>query len=105
MNALQEYSSEEDLNLHISFQLVGDTTYKSQKEMLEAALQHHLGDIFALEYEDPADLPERELVYKVSKPIILEKTMLRNYFQNLKELFEATERFLPAFTQSSEAKA
>lgn len=105
MKAHKEYSPDEALNIYVSFQLIGDQTYEEEKASLEKLIETHVGDIYHLDYEDPEGLPEREIVYRLSKPIILEKNMLRQYFEKMEKLFSATNRFLPAFTQGSEALA
>lgn len=102
MNELKDLRSENDLNLYLNFHLVGDATYKKQKAELEAHLHTYFEQTYALEHEDPAGPASRELVYKVQKPIMLDEGTLKDYFLQLKELFKATHRFLPSFTQSLE---
>lgn len=105
MTELKDSGSLNDFHVHVSFHLVGDATYASQRQAIEALLTSHFGATFAVEHEDPEGPTEREVVYRIQKPIILETVALKEFFTHMKELFDATQRYLPSFTQSSEVPA
>lgn len=103
MNELKDYSSESDFYLHLNFHLIGDLTYKSQKNEVEKHLNAYFNSRWLLEYEDPEGSQNRELVYQIREPLIADPDVSEKFFQSLKEFFEVTRRFLPSFIQTSEA--
>ena len=93
-------TSSSDANVFVSFQLVDDNTYLSQKETLEKTIFEIFGKTYKLEHEDPhSSQQELEVIYKIQKPLRLEDEALRSFFENLKLLFEKAARNLPSFTQ------
>lgn len=102
MNDLKDYISEDAFNLHISFHLVGDPTYKQQKTSLDDLMEKLFSGRYELEHEDLPDQHDREVIYRLSKPLLNDEEELREFFTKLKELFEAMHRYLPSFTQSAE---
>lgn len=102
MTSPRKTSPPNDFNLHVSFQLVDDATYRKQKETVEALLEERFPGGFSVEHEDLEGLPEREVVYRLQKPVLVQPEAMEDFFQKLQELFELTHRHLPAFTQSSE---
>lgn len=104
MNDLQNFSSDDDLNVYLIFHLMDDSSYAKEKGLITQALSELFGDAYSLEDEAPEGLVHREIIFRVAKPLLMDTSLMRTFFENLSELFEATQRFEPAFTQSTEAK-
>ena len=102
MADLKNFSSSNDFNLHLSFHLVGDSTFGVQKKLLENLLYKNFGPTYQLEHEDPSEASEREVIYRLQKPIIDNKTSYKEFFEKLAVLFEESKRYLPSFTQGLE---
>lgn len=94
--------SPESHSVHVSFHLVGDTTFPQQKQELEGVLADIFGKTFSLAHEDPAVQQDREVIYRIQKPVMEGEALNREFFVGLQRLFNDTHRYLPTFTQVSE---
>ena len=99
------YSSVHELNVYLSFHLVGDNTYPTQKKFITSLLETQFGAEFCdLIHEDPTETGEREVIFSVKRPLMEAPSYHREYFEKLKVVFDQAQRYLPSFTQGLEQK-
>lgn len=60
-----------------------------------------LGETFGVEQVETIDLDtqDKEVVYRIAKPILHDEQQEQDFFKQLRELFLDTEDFHPHFTQ------
>jgi len=84
-------------SLHIAFHL--KNTLNAATEA--AKIGKLLSEIFGPEQVETVDLDtqDKEVVYRVNKPVIASTDEYQEFFKSLKDLLAQTEEFHPHFTQ------
>lgn len=105
MSEVKNPSPDDDLSIYVSFRLVGDSTYPQEKLALDKLIEGLFHEAYSVDHEDPEGLQEREIVYRIQKPLVASEADVRQFFLNLQTIFASMKRYLPSFTQGSEAIA
>ena len=88
--------------IYINFHLTNDSTYRNQHREVDNRMTEVFDEYAVLEHVGQADgEQEFEHVYRILTP---SEDKMPEFFESLKELFEATQRFLPSFTQGVSVK-
>lgn len=96
MATLKTYDKAEDFCLYLAFHPTDEVTFNSTQQRIDGLMKRLFGDGQRREY---CNSTEKEIIYRVQKPIFLAKGELKEFFMNLQLVFNAADRHNPHFTQ------
>lgn len=100
MTTLKTLGSTEDLFLYLSFHSLDEANINRDFAHVDRLMNDEFSDNQEKMFESRED---REVVYKLTKPIFVSSNEMESFFQKLKIVFNAAASMQPHFTQFQES--
>ena len=104
MGAMKEYTSDSEMSVYLAFHLHDDSSFGEAVRRLIKKLKGLFGEGTTLKHTSPPGTGEREVVFRVQKPLIETEENLTAFFSTLEALFQEEASYMPTFTQNSEGR-
>lgn len=98
MATMKELNSAEDFSVYVAFHVTDETSSNATALRLSQLMEGIFGDTqsFVL---DSGDWSNKEIIYKIQKPVLVSNSAMASFFDKLKQLFNAASSMTPHFTQ------
>lgn len=102
MATLKSYDKAEDFCIHIAFHPTDEVGFTSALQRMDDLMERLFSQEQRREY---SSAEQKEIIYRVQKPIFMAKDELNKFFTNLNVIFNVASNYSPHFTHYTQVES
>lgn len=102
MATLKSYDKAEDFCIHLAFHPTDEVGFNSTLQRIDDLMERLFKEEQRREY---CNAEQKEVIYRVQKPIFMAKDELKKFFTSLQVIFNVASKYSPHFTHYTQVES